>query len=190
MVSPRLQRLLPLLLLLVLGCKSPICRVGLQNGPKELRRWARIEDQKLGWFQTSQRYEDYRHHRIYIHPPDLELLCAEGCEGFRSEIESALQTHLLRTLKVQPDFQFVDNPNEAEFEIFITIAQVREHHPIEYLNYFPPTNHYTYWFKVSHVATGRTAFWMAGMDLFREYSHRQTYTHLLEVFSDFSRNRD
>jgi hypothetical protein len=175
-------------LALSLACKSPICRVGSGNGRAELAQWAHLDDPP-GWFQNWQRYEDYRNQRIYIQAPDLELLCQAGCEGPKARIEAALQTHLIEGLKRQPGFVFVASRDEADFEIHLRIAQVREHHPIEYVSLLPPTDFYAYWFKVLHTRTGRTAFWASGVDFFGAQDHRRTYDRLIAQFTDFRRAR-
>ena len=175
---------------LVIGCKSPICRVGSNNGTNEMKQWANIDDQKIGWFQSWQRYEDYRNKRIFINAPDLQLLCAVGCEDFKKEINRALQEKLIQELKIQVGFEFVNTRHEADCEIFITISKAREHHPIEYLSTFPPSNYYIYWFKVSNIATNKTVFWASGIDFFNDASHRRTYQKLIKNFNNFDRSHD
>jgi len=176
-----LRRCLTLALasLLGIGCKSPICRVGSENGRPEMKRWMAIEQQRVGWFQDCQRFEDCRHKKIYLHEPDLSLLCETGCLEAKKNLQRALEIHLFQKLRADAQYEFVSDPSQADFEIHLKIAQVKEHHYIEYVSALPPTDFYIYWFKITNTRTSNTAFWAKGFGFFGETDHRRTFQRLL-----------
>ncbi|MBK9797625.1 MAG: hypothetical protein IPP58_14260 [Holophagaceae bacterium] len=167
------------------GCKSPICRVGGNSGTPEMKKWLNIENEKTGWLKSWQRREDYRRKKIFISEPDLSLLCEPGCIEIKKEMQHTLETYLFQPLRADTHFETVSDKSEADFEINIKIARVKEHHYIEYVSYFPPTNFYIYWFKISNIKTSKTAFWSYGMDFFSEESHRRTYPRLISQVNNF-----
>ncbi|HEY3399575.1 MAG TPA: hypothetical protein VGK03_02995 [Geothrix sp.] len=187
MRKPTARMLFSLVLIgsILTGCKSPICRVGGNIGTPEMKKWLNIENEKTGWFQGWQRREDYRYKKIFIDEPDLSLLCEPGCIEIKKGIQHALETYLFQTLRKDTQFEIVSNKSEADFEIKIKIAKVKEHHYIEYVSYFPPHDFYIYWFKISNTKTLNTAFWSYGMDFFNEDSHRRTYQKLISQINSF-----
>ncbi len=187
MWKPTISMLFSLVLIssILTGCKSPICRVGGNIGTPEMKKWLNIENEKTGWFQSWQSREDYRHKKIFIGEPDLSLLCEPGCIEIKKEMQHTLETYLFQTLRTDTQFEIVSNKLEADFEINIKIARVKEHHYIEYVSYFPPSNFYIYWFRISNIKTSNTAFWSYGMDFFNEDAHRRTYQKLISQVKRF-----
>ena len=190
-LSPLPKTLLTLFVLgLALGCKRPVCRVGGGQGKAEMMQWLHLAGQPTGWLQTWGRTEDYRGARIRILAPDLDLLCQAGCEGPRATLQGVLHTHLVAPLKRQPGYGFVEAPAEADYEVHIRVARVKEHHYLEYVSLLPPTDFYIVWFKVVNVTTGKTAFWASAFDFLKDDTHARTYGRLIVAFNDFSRSRD
>jgi hypothetical protein len=176
--------------LLGIGCKSPICRVGKENGKAEMKAWMALGPQPIGWFQDWQRFEDYRHKKIYIHGPDLSLLCEADCQEVRKNLQRALETHLFQKLRANPQYEWVTDPAQADFELRLKIARVKEHHDIEYVSILPPTNHYVYWFKLTNTRTSTTAFWDHGYGFgFDEMDHQRTFQRLLTHLDTFKDDR-
>lgn len=180
---------LALACLLATGCKSPICRVGKENGKPEMKAWMAIAQQPVGWFQSWQRFEDYRHKKIYIHEPDLSLLCETGCVEVKKELQRALEAHLFQQLRADTLYEFVADPSKADFEIRLKIAQVKEHHYIEYASILPPHDFYAYWVKVTNTQTSNTAFWARGIGWFDEKDHQRTFQRLRAQLDHFEESR-
>ncbi len=187
------KSIIPLLFSLLLvstssGCKSPICRVGPNNGTKDMMKWMNVGEQNPGWFKTWQHMEDFRYKNIYINESDVSLLCESGCDQARNEIKRALDLYLFKALRTNIQYKIVDHKSDADFEISIKIAQVKELHYIEYINFLGSRNHYTYWFKISNIKTSNTAFWAYGIAYFNENDQQHTYYRLMTRLNDFNKD--
>lgn len=174
--------------LMSMGCKNPICRVGQKNGRAEMVKWAKIENEKLGWGWSWQRLSDFRGKKIFINTPDYSELCSSDCEKPKKQIDEAINLLFFRSLRASDQFEIVANRSESDFVLNIKIAKTHEYHYFQYISAIPPTNYYIIWLTVSSTENSVTAFWARSLATFDWEYQRGVYRDLLLKMNNHKKN--
>ena len=184
---------LPISIILALAstaCSGPKCNVTRKASIGDMKIWLKSQDQEIKIFRTWRRIEDYRDKKLFVSEPDLDNICELECANARAQIQKIVHYNFIEQLKKQPGYIFVQDPSQADYEVVLKVASVRELRWFQRINFFPDMSRYTFWIRITNMATGNTAFWAKGLDNLDDDHHALTYDRVINQINNYERNSE